>query len=148
MSTTLPPSLTDHVVNYATADILENLSRQLIRLMLARRYDDPCITQYLSPEIEAHWHLYLPTTGLPACRKILKNLDWRDCARDVLNSCAVAGDKEATVWLTTSALRTRLAHQSTIDHIQVLKLDWQRGRQGWVVVRQSSIRGPAFAGPF
>ena len=133
----IPRSLTN-------AENLDQLSRCLILLVLSGHYEDPAISRYFSPIIEADWHGTSTTTGLPAFLAVSGALVLSNLSKvhGIVSSFVAAkeGKRTATAWLTTTT------HLSPMDHVgleTVIKLDWQLGGKGWLCVKLTGIRAPA-----
>jgi len=138
------------LTNFTIAENLDQLSHHLIHLIHTNQHHDPAIMRYFSPILESVWQCSTTTTGLPAFLAVWKAFlaNNRSKVLRILNTCAIAekGKRTATAWVTMTA-----ANLSPTDHIHVrletvCKLDWQHGGKGWVCVRHTSMRAPAFVG--
>jgi len=155
LDTPLDPSGREGVgKGFATADILDQLSRRLAHLIHSNQHNDPAISRYFSPVLEAKWQLLPTTHDLPTFLSICNALTSTNSEKvlGILNSCALAnledGKRRATTWVTLTAANIPDTDQMNLHQETVVKMDWQLGRKGWVCVRQTSLRAPGFVDMF
>jgi len=135
-----------------TADALDHLSCHLVHLVHLGQHDDPAISRYFSPILEARWQAFPTTTGLKTFLDICKALTKINSNKSlgILNSSAVADEQKckATVWVTLTVSNLPATDHLSVCQETVCKMDWRLGKNGWVCVRHTSMRAPAFVGTF